>query len=292
MWWDVINFKSNGDIICGDEVFCDDMTSELLQVWADITEILSKYLDLPIADHEMLAASALIGNPYEGNGEIWSKVAAKYGTIPPAGSVKRLEEARSQLAKMRVHQDRGGAENPATLEEVRCAVLEASGALWKDIRFRVLRSSRDELETTVDLLIGYLEAEKGTAGKNAEKHHPYSIAISLRCVFEKFSSKPIRSGFAQSADPSGSEKVSSEAVTGLYANCLKELYKLLNVKGSPRYYAQKAKACTDADDHYREIRENLAIASEKMREFRHLFESNKECKRYPGGRGAAAPTSD
>lgn len=195
MWWDVVNFKSNGDVVCGDEVFCDDMTSELLQVWAGITKILSEHLDLPIADHEMLAASALIGNPYEGNGEIWAKVAAKYGTNPPCGSIKRLEEARSQLAKMRIHQDRGGAENPEAIEEVRRTVLEASGTLWKDIRSRVLRSSRDELETIVDLLTGYLESGRGAVGKNAEKHHPYLIAVSLRCVFEKYSSKRITAGY-------------------------------------------------------------------------------------------------
>lgn len=292
MWWDVVNFKSNGDVVCGDEVFCDDMTSELLQVWAGITKILSEHLDLPIADHEMLAASALIGNPYEGNGEIWAKVAAKYGTNPPVGSVKRLEEARIQLAKMRIHQDRGGAENPEALEEVRRTVLEASGALWRDIRWRVLRSSRDELETIVDLLTGFLEAGKGTAGKNAERHQPYTIAISLRCVFEKYSSRPITSGFGASGGPNGDDTVAPEVVSGSYAKCLQELYAFLRVTGSPRYYAQKAKTCADTDDQYREVRENFAVASEKMLEFRHLFESDKDSKRYPGGRGAPAPTSD
>lgn len=129
MWWDVVNFKSNGDIVCGDEVFFDPMTSALLQVWAGITEILSRFLDLPIADHEMLAASALIGTPYEGNGKVWTKVAEKYDTSPPVRSKDRLNEARNQLEKMRLHEDRGGAENPAALEEVRRTILEASGVL-------------------------------------------------------------------------------------------------------------------------------------------------------------------
>lgn len=292
MWWDVVNFKSNGDIVCGDEVFCDSMMSELLQVWAGISEILARYLDLPIADHEMLAASALIGNPYEGNGEVWSKVAKKYGTSPPVGSVKRLEEARIQLAKMRIHQDRGGAENPEALDEVRRTVLEASGALWRDIRWRVLRSSRDELETIVDLLAGYLEAGRGTADQNAEKHHPYFVAMSLRCAFEKYSSKPIKAGYGGGRIVKRGKITKPEAVTGTYAKCLQELYDFLKIKASPRYYAQKAKTCADADDQYREIKENFSVASEKMLEFRHLFESDKDSKRYPGGRGAPAPTSD
>ncbi len=286
MWWDVVNFKSNGDIVCGDEVF-DEMTTELLQVWAGITEILSRFLDLPIADHEMLAASALIGSPYEGNGEIWTRVAEKYGTSAPVCSINRLNEARNQLEKMRLHEDRGGADNPEALEKVRHSILEASGALWRDVRFRVLRSSRDELETIVDLLIGYIEGGRGNASKNAEKYRPYFIAVSLRCVFERYSSGPIRSGFGYSADTA-----TPEHVTGLYANCLKELYDFLNVKGSPRYFAQKAKECPDIDDQYRHIRDNFAIASEKMREFRQLFECDKSSKVYPGGRGAPTPASE
>ena len=271
MWWDKLEFHNDGLVLFEGKCIPDDMV-DLLLLWKKVGEELIPYLNLPISNHEMLCAAAVICNPYDGVGEKRSSLSHKYGTNSPGKAIQILRDARKQLTKIQIHEGRGGRSNPVAIEEVRQSIKEAAGMLWHDVRLRVQFGERDEIKDIIDLLITYYDAYLNELGGNARKRHPYIVALALRAVFERYSTRKITSGHGANGGVRVNGTKFKERPSGAFAKCLKKVYSATGIDANARYYASEARNCASDDDFLDGIQIALSGASDRMREFQSFFE--------------------
>mgnify|MGYP005849225957 CR=1 FL=1 len=70
MWLEKLKLPKDDDQFVNSPYMDDEFQTELLRVWEPLGLLLKKYHDLPIASHELLAAVALLYNPYAATGAI------------------------------------------------------------------------------------------------------------------------------------------------------------------------------------------------------------------------------